>query len=197
MRCTRHCVPPLFVFWRRRDVSGQSHGLAPAFVPVTLIRSRKPRKLSPRSSASTRLTFLAGLTGSQGLSQLGPLEPCHGRPRPRHRRMGSITRHRPSSIRSLELSARHMVISTYTCARSPTRRGRQLAGLHWQFAAEAGLVCTFSLFRWFSTPTPLEDVRVPPLLTRKHERHGVRRVILLWIRWSASTKPLVPRGFPA
>ena len=172
VRCTRHCVPPLFVFWRRRDVSGQSHGLAPAFVPVTLIRSRKPRKLSPRSSASTRLTFLAGLTGSQGSFQRGPQEPCHGRPRPRHRRMGSITRHRPSSVRSLELSARHTVISTYTCARSPTRRGRQLAGLHWQFAVEAGLVCTFSLFRWFSTPTPLQDVRVPPLLTRKHERHG-------------------------
>ena len=31
-------------------------------------------------------------------------------PRPRHRRMGSITRHRLSSMRSLELSARNTVI---------------------------------------------------------------------------------------
>ena len=40
-------------------------------------------------------------------------------------------------------------------------------------------------------PTPLQDVRVPPLLTRRHERLGVRRFFRIWLGWSASTKPLV------
>ena len=56
----------------------------------------------------------------------------------------------------------------------------------------AGLLSTLRLFRWFSAPpTPLQDVRVPPLLTRKHDRRGVRRFFLLWIGWSASIKPLI------
>ena len=147
MRCTRQCVPPLFVFWRRRDVSGQSHGLAPAFVPVTLIRSRKPRKLSPRSSASTRLTFPRG---PHRLAGLVPAWPRGAVPRPPtappsshgfHHASSSFLDTVPGTVRSphgdqyVHMCAFSDQERATTCRLALAVRSGGGAGLHLQFVS--------------------------------------------------------------
>ena len=120
---------------------------------------------------STRLSSTRASQARRAMFQAGSLCRATARPRPRHRRMGSITRHRPSSIRSLELSARHMVICfQYVCMcvlpdleRATSRR------LPLAVRSDGWAVLHRGFVRWFSaTPTPLQDVGVPPHHTRKH-----------------------------
>ena len=134
--------------------SGQSRGLAPAFFACHTDKIKEASQIEPEEFRVHQAPLLRGPHRLAGLVPAWPLEPCHGRPRPRHRRMGSITRHRPffDTVPRTVRSPHGDLLPVRTHVRVlRAGEGDTLQACNWQFAAKAGLVCTFSLFRWFST----------------------------------------------